>query len=79
MFPSAEAGKPEIAHSDRQEPPGNGDQQESDPGCGRHVKSPMRRGTPPAQVIIVHAGEIVVHQGVGVNRFNGCRHPGNTG
>ena len=32
----------------------------------------MNRGSAPAQGVVVHAGQIVVHQAVAVNEFNGA-------
>jgi hypothetical protein len=39
----------------------------------RHVERAMRRRAAAPQVVVVHAGEIVVHQRVGVHHFHGGR------
>ena len=42
----------------------------------RHlVKGDMGGGTAPAQIVIVHAGQIVMHQAVGMQRLDRSPHP----
>ena len=42
----------------------------------RYVEGAVRRGPPAAQVVVVHAGEIVVHQRVGMDDFDRGREVG---
>jgi hypothetical protein len=46
---------------------------------GRLVEGHMSRRQPPPQIIIVHAGQIVVDQGIGVQNLDGSGHPQSAG
>ncbi|MEI2721292.1 MAG: hypothetical protein V9E87_14405 [Gemmatimonadales bacterium] len=52
----------------------NGDEQETDPRRGGDIEGTMRRRPPPAHGVIVHAGEVVVDQRVGVDDLHRRRH-----
>jgi hypothetical protein len=38
--------------------------------CGCLIKDDMRRWPPPAKVVVVHAREIVMDQGISMQRFH---------
>ena len=40
------------------------------PGRARHVEGAMRRRAPAPQIVVVHAGEVIVHQRIGMNDFD---------
>jgi hypothetical protein len=60
-----------------QQPGGDGHQQKANPGGGGNVEGAVGSGTASAEIVVVHAGQIVVDQRVGVDRFNRCGHTGN--
>jgi hypothetical protein len=58
----------------RQEPRGNGNQQKSHAGCSGNIEGPVHGGAPPPEIVVIHAGKVVVHQRVGMNGFDRRRH-----
>jgi hypothetical protein len=68
----------QVPRRDGEQPGRHRHEQESHLRGGRHVESPMRRRTPATKIVVVHAGEIVVHERVGVHRFNRRCHPGDS-
>ena len=43
---------------------------------GRHAEHPVHRGPPAAHVVVVHAGQVVVHERVGVHDLDRRRQRG---
>ena len=73
------AAGPSSSAAAGQHPGRHRHQQEADPGGGGHVERAVGGGPAAAQVVVVHAGQIVVHQRVGVHRLDRRGHAGDGG
>src|SRR5690349_8058156 len=66
---AAPPGQPYAVQARLQQPEGERYHGCSGHGCTFRPKDTVHSGAPPAQVVVIHTGEVVVDQRVGMNDF----------
>ena len=74
--PSVPGRKTELGGGLREHARGHRDEQEAHPGGRRDVELPVGRRAAAPEIVVVHAGEVVVDQGVGVHGLDRRGHAG---
>jgi hypothetical protein len=69
-------GQAELPGRNGQESGSNRDQEKPHAGCGGNIERAVHGRTTSPEIVVVHAGKIVVHQRIGMNRLDCSSHPG---